>query len=78
MTIADLAQARAEAAARVEYLDGITKVGDSEEVAAHYRARALARAAYRQAESDYQRAVSLLTPEELAVLMAAAKGREAA
>ena len=76
MTITNLAQARAEAAARVEYLDGITKVGDSEEMAAYYRARALARAAYRQAEEAFARATATLSPDELAALLSAK--REAA
>ncbi len=69
MTIPLLAQTRAEAAALLEYLDQLHPLGDREEQAAHREAKALARAAYARAESDFQRAVALVTPAELAVLL---------
>lgn len=63
-----LAQARADAAAKLEALTALSPAGDREENAAHLRAQALARAAYKAAEMQYAAAVSTLTMAEIRAL----------
>lgn len=68
MNIPALAARRAQCAAELETISQIAPVGDPEENAAHQRAQALARAAYREAEMNYAAAVSTLTMAEIRAL----------
>ena len=66
MNLTTLAQTRAECAARLEAVSQLTPAGDREEQAAHQQARARARAAYREAEDNFARAICTMTATELA------------
>ena len=68
MNIPALAQARADAAAKLEALTALCPAGDPEENAAHLRAQALARAAYKQSEWDLANALATLTADEIRAL----------
>ena len=68
MNLSALAQTRAECAARLEALDFLSSEGDPEENAAHLRAQALARAAYREAELAYAGALATLSVAEIRAL----------
>lgn len=65
-----LARIRAEAAARLEYLSGMTvDSADDLERLTHTKAVAEARAAYGEAEASFQRATSTLSDADLRALM---------
>ena len=68
MNITLLAERRARCAAEVESLSQLTSAGDPEEQAAHLRAQALARAAYKAAEMDVANALATLTAAEIRAL----------
>ena len=57
MTIPELAQHRARCAAELETLSQVTLAGDNEENAAHLKALALAKGAYRAAEMEWAAAM---------------------
>ena len=78
MDIPTLARTRAECAARLESLSGDLLIGDPEERKATALARIAARAAYRRAEEEFQRAVSTLTTDELALALGAKREGRAA
>lgn len=68
MNIRALAERRARCAAELETLSGLAPQGDPEENAAHLRAVALARAAYKQSEWDYANAAATFTAAEIRAL----------
>lgn len=68
MNIPELAERRARCAAELETLSQVTLAGDNEENAAHLKALALAKAAYRAAELSYAAAVSTMTMAEIRAL----------
>ena len=78
MDIPILARTRAECAARLEELSGDLLIGDPEERKATALARIAARAAYRRAEEEFQRAGALLSEEELAAVRGAKREERAA